>query len=109
MTAFADKLRDLANRADTLEAADLAGELERLRFVLWQTAAAPAPSNHSAPNESPPRALDVEDVMARTGMSKPWLYREARAGHLPFVRRIGRRLVFDQAGLERWLAGRRPR
>jgi predicted DNA-binding transcriptional regulator AlpA len=43
------------------------------------------------------------------GMSVPWLYREARAGRLPFARRIGRRLVFDRAECTRWLARRPPR
>jgi excisionase family DNA binding protein len=40
-------------------------------------------------------------------MSRDWLYREARAGRLPFARRLGRRVVFDEAGLDRWLARRR--
>ena len=53
-----------------------------------------------------PRGLDVTAVVERTGMSKDWLYREVRAGRLPFARRLGRRVVFDQAGLERWLERR---
>ena len=53
-------------------------------------------------------ALDIEQVMQRTGMSKGWLYKQARKGALPFARRLGRRIVFDEAGLTRWLA-RRPR
>jgi predicted DNA-binding transcriptional regulator AlpA len=106
---LAAQLRALADRVDTLEPAQVVGELERLRFTLWQSVTAPSPSNRSPASDSPSRALDVEDVMARTGMSKAWLYREARAGRLPFARRIGRRLVFDADGLERWLASRRPR
>jgi predicted DNA-binding transcriptional regulator AlpA len=102
---LAAQLHALAERVDGLAAADIAGELERLRFTLWQTMTAPpAPAS---PDSS--RALDVGAVIARTGMSKQWLYRAARAKQLPFARRIGRRLVFDEAGLERWLAGRRPR
>ena len=53
-------------------------------------------------------ALTVEDVARRTGMSVAWLYRAARAGRLPFARRIGRRLVFDPTGCDRWMARRRP-
>ena len=53
------------------------------------------------------RALAIEEVMQRTGMSKGWLYREARAGRLPFARHLGRRVVFDEAGLGRWLERRR--
>jgi excisionase family DNA binding protein len=41
-------------------------------------------------------------------MSKDYIYREARAGRLPFARKHGRRLVFDEAGLQRWLERRRP-
>ena len=74
MTAFADKLRDLADRADTLEAADLAGELERLRFIVWTSVAHAS----AAVTPTPARALDVEAVMERTGMSRGWLYRQAR-------------------------------
>jgi excisionase family DNA binding protein len=54
-------------------------------------------------------ALTVEDVARRTGMSVAWLYRAARAGRLPFARRIGRRLVFDPTGCDRWMARRRAR
>ena len=53
------------------------------------------------------RMLAVTETAARTGMSRGWLYREARAGRLPFARRIGRRSVFDEAGLNRWLTRRR--
>ena len=53
-------------------------------------------------------ALDVREVMQRTGMSRGWLYRQARAGKLPFAQRHGRAVRFDAAGLNRWLA-RRPR
>src|SRR5262245_55171087 len=52
-------------------------------------------------------ALTVKDVARRTGMSVAWLYRAARAGRLPFARRIGRRLVFDEPGMQRWRE-RRP-
>jgi excisionase family DNA binding protein len=52
-------------------------------------------------------ALTVEDVARRTGMSVAYLYREFRAGRLPFARRHGRRVKFDPVGLQRWL-DRRP-
>jgi len=52
-------------------------------------------------------ALTVKDVARRTGMSVAWLYRAARAGRLRFARRIGRRLVFDEPGMQRWRE-RRP-
>jgi excisionase family DNA binding protein len=101
---LADRLRDLADRVDVLEPGQVLGELERIRFVVWTTAAPPP----AAASPAPTRALDVEAVAERTGMSRGWLYREARAGRLPFARRLGRRLMFDAGQLERWLA-RRPR
>jgi predicted DNA-binding transcriptional regulator AlpA len=79
--------------------------VEHLKFTLWTATATPAPIIPPTPST----ALDIADVMQRTGMSRGWLYREARAGHLPFARRIGRRLVFDDAGLTRWLEKRRTR
>jgi excisionase family DNA binding protein len=102
MADLAAELHALADRLDTLERAQVIGELERLKFTLW-TGANSAPVAPAAPSA----ALDIEEVMKITGMSKAWLYREARAGRLPFARRIGRRLLFDEAALMRWLA-RRP-
>jgi excisionase family DNA binding protein len=73
-----------------------------IRIAVWlATTAAVAPEAH------PTRMLKIEEVAARTGMSRGWLYREARAGHLPFARHIGRRWTFDEVGVARWLA-RRP-
>jgi predicted DNA-binding transcriptional regulator AlpA len=57
--------------------------------------------------DPPGDALAVDQVVAATGMSRQWLYREARAGRLPFAGKIGRRITFDAAGLRRWLARRR--
>jgi predicted DNA-binding transcriptional regulator AlpA len=103
---LAAQLRDLADRVADLEPARVVGELEALKFSVWTTAAAPAPNGAGAYPISD--ALDVDAVAARSGMSKSWLYRQARAGHLPFARRIGRRIVFDEAGLRRWMDRRQP-
>lgn len=101
MTDLARQLHALADRLDTLQPGQVIGELERLKFTLW-TGATAAPVAQPAPST----ALDIAEVAKRTGMSRPWLYREARAGRLPFARRIGRRLSFDEVGLARWLARR---
>ena len=108
MTDLATALRQLADKVDDLETARVVGELEALKYVVWTNGTTAAPSAPSPATPTPSRALDIEAVMARTGMSKPWLYRQARKGALPFARRLGRRLVFDEAGLTRWLE-RRPR
>ena len=98
MVDLAAQLRKLLDRLPELTPAQVVGELEALRVVALQEAirppvASPAPSN----------GLAVADVVQRTGMSRGWLYREARKGRLPFARRHGRRVVFDEAGLVRWL------
>jgi predicted DNA-binding transcriptional regulator AlpA len=99
---LAAQLRQLADRLAELEPAQVVGELEALRVVAFQEAIRPP-----APRPAPSNGLAVAAVMQRTGMSKDWLYREARAGRLPFARRLGRRVVFDEAGLARWLERRR--
>ena len=100
---LAAELHALADKVEDLDVAEVLGQLEALRFRLWTTAtnhaAAPAPAGSS-------RGLAVGVVVERTGVSKDWLYREARAGRLPFARRLGRRVVFDEAGLTRWLERR---
>jgi predicted DNA-binding transcriptional regulator AlpA len=101
---LATALHQLADRLAQLDVAEVLGELEVMRVRLWATATTHEP--RSAPSGSS-RALDVAAVSEQTGMSRDWLYREARAGRLPFARRLGRRIVFDEAGLIRWLE-RRP-
>ena len=46
--------------------------------------------------------LSASEAARRLGVSTDYLYKRARAGHLPFAVRIGRRVVFDEPGLERW-------
>jgi predicted DNA-binding transcriptional regulator AlpA len=104
LTDLAAALRALADRVDTLDPARVVGELEALKFAVWTRTTSPAPSP-AVP--VPSRGLDIDAVVERTGMSRGWLYREARAGRLPFARRLGRRISFDATGLERWLGRRR--
>jgi excisionase family DNA binding protein len=101
------RLRALADRAeaDSFAPGELVGALEALKFDVWTAAT----RSHDAPTpgaSGSSRGLAVEAVVERTGMSKDWLYREARKGRLPFARRLGRRVVFDEAGLNRWLERR---
>jgi len=49
--------------------------------------------------------LSIAEAAARSGMSRSWLYRHHTA--LPFARKIGRKVVFSEQGLTRWLARRR--
>lgn len=100
-----ERLRDLADQveADPPDLAEVLGELEVVRIRIWRQATAPV----SAPPTTPTRAVPLPEVVARIGMSRDWIYRQARAGRLPFARRHGRRVTFDEAGLTRWLERRR--
>src|SRR5262249_21969677 len=99
---LAAQLHALADRLDALEPGQVIGALEALKFAVWTSA-----TTHAPPPQGPSRALTVEDVVARTGMSRDWLYREARNGRLPFARRIGRRVTWDEGSVTRWLERRR--
>jgi predicted DNA-binding transcriptional regulator AlpA len=105
VTDLSRQLHDLADRVDTLDRGQVVGELERLKFELYT--AAPASFPPAGKSTAPSIALDIDAVVKATGMSKPWLYREARAGRLPFARKLGRRFTFDEHGLTRWLERRR--
>jgi predicted DNA-binding transcriptional regulator AlpA len=51
------------------------------------------------------RNLDIGEAAQRLGMSKAWLYRHG--GEMPFAVRLGRRLLFSEAGLAAFLERRR--
>jgi predicted DNA-binding transcriptional regulator AlpA len=103
---LAADLRQLADAVEELAVAEVLGRLEVLRVQLWTAATSPDGRTEAAP-AAPSRGLAVAAVVERTGMSRDWLYRQARKGRLPFARRLGRRITFDEAGLARWLGRRR--
>lgn len=82
----------------TRQAASLQGRLaEAMRVVT-------APST---PRPTPERLLSVEDAAIRLGVTKRWLYRNAK--RLPFTRKLTRRtLRFHEAGLERYIREKKP-
>ncbi len=93
----------------------LLGELESLRVLLWARlqAPTPAPGRRSArqqgnaePAAGEERLLTADQVAARLGVSRRWVYR--KAGALPFTRRLScGTLRFSERGLERWKEKRR--
>jgi predicted DNA-binding transcriptional regulator AlpA len=98
-------LHQLADRLAGLDVAEALGELEVLRVRLWREVttpvlAAPAP---------PTRAVSLREVVERSGMSRDWIYKQARANRLPFARRMGRRVTFDAARFAGWLERLRSR
>jgi hypothetical protein len=86
----------ITNRETRVAREDLAG-CSRLGLGRQQRDAPPG-----QPLPQPIELLDQPRLgrPPQLGISKDWLYRHA--SELPFALRIGRRLVFDSAALERW-------
>jgi excisionase family DNA binding protein len=55
------------------------------------------------------RNLSALEASQRSGVSTAYLYKQVKAGTLPFALRIGGRVLFDESGLERWIRQRRVR
>ena len=51
------------------------------------------------------KLLEAEDVAAMLGMSKDWIYAEARADRIPHVR-LGRYIRFRAETVEDWIRER---
>lgn len=75
-------------------------ELPQLVGVLAQAQALALARLTSGRTSTPSRNLSASEAAERLGVSVSWLHKNARG--LPFALRIGRRLVFDASGLERW-------
>jgi helix-turn-helix protein len=90
--------------ADDIEAAD-PQKLPSLIARLAALQACAAARLMALPHCEHDRMLDVTETAARMSVSVDYLYKAS--SKLPFCRRIGRRLVFSEAGLERWLSTRR--
>jgi excisionase family DNA binding protein len=89
----------------------LIGEAEALRAALWArlqagvVQAAPAPIPDA--NGGPDRFLKIQETADRLGVDRRWVYRQAKAGKLPFARKLsGGTLRFSERGMERWKANR---
>jgi predicted DNA-binding transcriptional regulator AlpA len=93
-------LRSLVEETPAPELPQLIGELEAARAVAWARLTAPVADKPADASGQEARNLDVAEAAKRLGISRDWLYRHA--SELPFALRIGRRLVFDSAALERW-------
>ena len=50
------------------------------------------------------RLLTVDDVAERLGVTKDWVWAQARAGRIPHVQ-LGRYRRFREEALDEWLAG----
>src|SRR5438445_9181918 len=77
----------------------LLADLEEVRTTAVARLA-PIPAQH-APDE----LLDVEEAARRLGVSRHYLYHHHC--RLPFVRRMGRKLLFSAQGIQSFIRGRR--
>jgi len=75
----------------------LLGEIEEIRC----TAMARLGTSLIQQPLGPDQLLSVEEAARRMGVSRDYLYRQH--GTLPFTRRIGRRVLFSSAGIDRYI------
>ncbi|OGF10423.1 MAG: hypothetical protein A2W00_08965 [Candidatus Eisenbacteria bacterium RBG_16_71_46] len=92
-------------RAPRESLASLLADLAALQTaVAARLAVAAAEDRGQAHGAGPDEMLTAELAARRTGMSRRQLYKRARAGELPFARRVSARSVrFSARGIERWL------
>ena len=74
------------------------GALAQAQAVALARLTTPRPEDHGA--EVRDGNISVEEAARRLGVSPSYLYKNAKS--LPFVVRIGRRLVCSPSRLERW-------
>jgi hypothetical protein len=98
----AEDLVDLVARARAEDLPRLIGDLEAAKAAAFARLTSPATS---ARPTSPADNVSVDEAAKRLGVSAAYVYKNAAT--LPFVVRIGRRVVCDSAALERW-ARQRP-
>lgn len=99
---LAAQLRALADRAPHLEAAQVVGELEALKFMVWTTMV-PPPTVPAATTVVP--TLNTRAAAGLLGISPTGLRRLVAAGEVPVVR-LGRRVLYRRETLERLRAER---
>jgi excisionase family DNA binding protein len=106
-------LQQLGERAADLAPADipfLLGELARVDALLRLRLGSEGVGGARRSEERGDRMISASQAAVLTGMSKGWLYAHARAGKLPFARRMGASVRFSEQGIRSWLAekDRRP-
>ena len=94
-------LRQLDLAIEAASATERAGLVVQLAARVAHLGACLAESP-AASAEAVDRNLDVEEAAQRLGVSSRYMYRNS--SRLPFARRVGRRLLFSEHGLSRYLA-----
>jgi excisionase family DNA binding protein len=86
----------LAETSSLGEIPALLGELEQIRVTALARLSVPVAAG------PPDELLDVAVAAKRLGVSEDYLYRHQ--SKFPFVRKIGRKLLFSSSGLDKYLA-----
>jgi predicted DNA-binding transcriptional regulator AlpA len=81
----------------------LRGELTRLDTLLLARLLSGS-NAHSGNAREGDRRLNAKEAAAKLGTSTDWVYRRSRS--LPFVIRLGRKVVFSEAGIEKYIRQR---
>lgn len=92
-------LEALVAHADLAELPALIGALEAARARAWARLTAPAPPPRKE-LAALPHHVSVAEAAKALGVSRQWLY---HTDGLPFVRRLGRRVVVDVRLAAEWL------
>jgi predicted DNA-binding transcriptional regulator AlpA len=82
------------------------GDLERLSAILWARLSLPQASGNGSA-ESGDRLLDAKEAAAMLHTSTDYLYRHS--SKLPFTVRVGRKVLFSEAGIARYIRARMGR
>jgi predicted DNA-binding transcriptional regulator AlpA len=107
-----DSKYEQANGKSKLGPAEFRGRLEEIMQDLGALLAQIEDEQHQEATRGPDmvngaadRMLDVDEVAARLGFSKSYVYH--RAKDWPFTRKLGpKALRFSEAGMERWLSSK---
>lgn len=106
MPSLAADLRALADRADTLEPAELCGALEALKVRAWTAAVAPNGAGSRLAAAEADHLLTIDEAAARLGVTRDWLRRRPR---LPFVVKLSEGVVrYSARGIARFIAHHCP-
>ena len=92
-------LRELVTATPREQLVELVGDLAAAHAEAFLRLAAPTSPSASADvcNEG---NISVDEAARRLGMSGQWIYRHA--DRLPFVRKIGRRVLCSAQGVAEW-------
>lgn len=97
---------DLASLLPAEAIPAMLGELERLRAALWVRLTVPQ-NNKNGDHAAGDRLLDVKEAAAVLHSTADYLYRHSTK--LPFAVRMGRKVLFSEAGIERYIRQRAGR